>query len=397
VKAGAAARLLLARNSKSLPGLLVSAVSSAWLGRVEETACALAAIQGSAGLKRPSVCWAVAWTSMLRGQWARAEALLEPVIDKNPGEPTLLNFRALCQWRRGKLQSAILSARRACAPRPRNREHAKFLVDLLLEGGYLREARTRLLPLDKDIPHDPELMLAAIRLDLSSRNFEGADRWTETLLRSSPPLHMMVQLGAYYELSRRSDQAARFYRESLARAFYPDACLGLGRLEAARDHLAAARRHTLEALNLRLPLGKYATPPLELLPLTLTQLALLEPPILPVRAWIARLPVERLPACLAGMSFIVFAPSQLEAEHYLQTVLEAMSPSQPLLAASNILWHLAPPEHQPVGPVRPGVQPLLQGLETSPFRAFQRSGLWLPRHSRIQSVVEGMRLLPQAA
>ncbi|HEV7925224.1 MAG TPA: M48 family metalloprotease [Verrucomicrobiae bacterium] len=174
-KAAAAARLLLARNSQSLPGLLVSAVSSAWLEEAEETSRALAAIQNNFGLRGPSICWAVAWTSMLRGQWARAESLLEQVIDKKPGDPTLLNFRALCQLRRGKIQSAIISARRACTPRPRNREHAKFLVDLLLEGGYMREAQTRLLPLDKEIPFDHDLMLAAIRLGLSLRNFEGGE------------------------------------------------------------------------------------------------------------------------------------------------------------------------------------------------------------------------------
>jgi Zn-dependent protease with chaperone function len=396
-KAGVAARLLLARNPQSLQGLLVWAVSSAWLGGREETACALAAIQENAGLKGPSVCWAVAWASMLRGHWARAEALLEQVIDKNPDEPTFLNLRALCQMRRGKIQSAIISARRACAPRPRNREHAKFLVNLLLEGGYMSEARTRLLPLDKEIPYDHELMLAAIRLDLTSRNFEGADRWAESLLHSSPPAYMIVQLAAFYELSRRMDQAARFYREALARAFYPDACLGLGRMEAEGGDTAAARRHTLEALNFRQPLGKHATPPLELLRLALTQLALLEEPIRSGRAWIATVPDNALPAQLAGMSFIVYASSQPQAERCFQTVIEAMSAGGQRLVVSNISWRLAPPEHQPFGSVRPGVQPLLQGAETSPFRGFQRRGLWQPRHSRIQSIIEGMRLLPQSA
>ena len=143
VKASVAARLLLARKPQSLQGLLVLAVTSAWLGQGAETARALAAIQQTSGLKGPAICWGVAWTCMLRGNWARAEALLEQVIDKNPQDPTLLHLRALCQARRGKLQSAIINARRACEPRPRNREHAKFLVDLLLEGGYMREARTR--------------------------------------------------------------------------------------------------------------------------------------------------------------------------------------------------------------------------------------------------------------
>lgn len=397
VKAGVAARMLLARNPQSLQGLLVSAVSSAWLGEGEETARALAAIQNTAGLKGPSICWGVAWTCMLRGNWSRAEALLEQVIDKNPANPTLLNLRALCQLRRGKIQSAIISARRACEPRPRNREHAKFLIDLLLEGGYTREAQARLLPLDKEIPYDHDLMLAAIRLDLSSRHFEAADRWAETLLRSAPPAYMIVQLAAFYELARRLDQAARFYRQALAQAFYPDACLGLARVEAERNNPAAARQHALGALNFRQPLGKHATPPLELLRPALTQLALLEPPLKSAKAWIAALADQALPSALAGMSFMVYASSQQQAERYFLTVVEAMSAGGPRLVVSNITWRLAPPEHQPFGPVQPGVQPLLEGAETSPFRGFQRRGLWQPRHGRIQSIVDGMRLLPQIA
>jgi Zn-dependent protease with chaperone function len=397
LKAGAAARLLLARNPKSLPGLLSSAVSSAWLGAAEETAAALAAIQNIAGLRGPSICWGVAWTCMLRGNWSRAEALLEQVIDSKSPNPTLLNLRALCQLRRGKLQSAILNARRACHPRPHNREHAKFLIDLLLEGGYLREAQARLLPLDKEIPYDNDLMLAAIRLDLSSRDYAGADHWTETLLQSAPPAHMIVQLAAYYELARQLEPAARFYREALAKAFYPDACLGLARLEAEANNPVAARRHVLEALNFRQTLGKHATPPLELLRPALTQLALLEPAIPSGRAWIAAVADQALPAPLAGMSFIVYASSQPQAERSFLAIIEAMTAGGPRSVVSNITWRLAPPEHQPFGPVRPGIQPLLEGAETSPFRGFQRRGLWQPRHSRIQSIVDGIRLLPQCA
>jgi Zn-dependent protease with chaperone function/tetratricopeptide (TPR) repeat protein len=396
-RAGVAARMLLERNPQSMPGLLVSAVTSAWLGNGEAMAGALAIIQETAGLRGPSICWGVAWTCLLRGNWTRAEALLEQVIDSNPGHPTLLNLRALCQLRRGKIQSAIISARRACEPEPLNREHAKFLIDLLLEGGYLTEARARLLPLDRDIPHDHDLMLGAIRLDLSSRNFEAANRWAEALLRSSPPAHMIVQLAAHYELARQLDQAGRFYREALALAFYPDACLGLARLEAERRNAAAARRHTLEALNFRKPLGKHATPPLELLRPALTQLALLEPPSPSARAWIAELADTALPTALAGVSFVVFASNQAQAEGYFLSVIEAMSGGGARVVVSEITWRLAPPEHQPFGPVQPGVQPLLEGAATSPFRGFQRHGLWQPRHNRIQSIIDGMRLLPQLA
>ena len=200
-KAGLAARLLLARNPESWPGPAGFGRFVGLAGRGGRDRARAGRhpgkrrLEGAVGLLGCGVDEHVA-------RPLAAEALLEQVIDKRPEEPTLLNFRALCQLRRGKIQSAIISARRACAPRPRNCEHAKFLVNLLLEGGYLGEARTRLLPLDKEIPYDQDLMLAAVRLDLGSRNFEGADRWAETLLRSSPPAYMIVQVAAFYELSR---------------------------------------------------------------------------------------------------------------------------------------------------------------------------------------------------
>jgi len=80
------------------------------------------------------------------GDWARAEALLEEAVVSLRAEPTVVIMLALCQSRRGKLQSAIVNARRACTPQPRNKEHAKFLIDLLLEAGYFREAQERLFP-----------------------------------------------------------------------------------------------------------------------------------------------------------------------------------------------------------------------------------------------------------
>ena len=104
-----------------------------------------------------------------------------------------------------------------------------------------------------------------------------------------------------------------------------------------------------------------------------------------------------MPSPLAGMSFVVYASSQPQAERYFLAILEAMSAGGPHVVVSNIAWRLAPPEHQPFGPVRPGVQPLVEGTATSPFRGYQRRGLWQPRHSRIQSIIDGMRLLPQIA
>ena len=377
-RAVVAARLCLAQEPDSVTASMASAISGAWLGQGREATAALSAVQRAAGLRGPSICWGAAWAYMLRGNWARAEALLQQALAARPADPTLLNLRALCQSRRGKIQSAIISARRACQPRPVNREHAKFLIDLLLEGGYLREAQQQLAPLDGHIRHDLELMLTALRLNLLLRDIETANHWAETLLRDEPPPYLLVRVGVVYELARQSERAARFYREALARAYFPDACLGLARLAAEENNLAAARQHTLDALNLRQTPGRFATPPLELLRPILLQLAALEPPTRFCRAWIATLGVAGAPGALTGKSFMVYAASQPEAERYLRTVMEAMAPQGPRLVPAHLGWRQAPPEHQPNGPARPGVQPLAEDGSSSPFQGFQRRGLWQP-------------------
>ncbi len=196
LKAGVCAELFLERSPTAVQPALIAAIASAWLGRGPEMLRALAIVQEHGGLRSEATCWGVAWTYMMRGNWGRAEALLDHVLDKRPDDPTLLNLRALCQSRRGKIQSAIISARRASFPQPRNPEHAKFLIDLLLEGGYLREAQQLLQPMDKEIRYDNELALIAVRLNLLLHQFEIADRWAATLISSGARPYMIVRLAA---------------------------------------------------------------------------------------------------------------------------------------------------------------------------------------------------------
>jgi tetratricopeptide (TPR) repeat protein len=388
LKAGVAAQLFLERYADALQPALITAIASAWLGRGPETMRALAVVQQQAGLRGEAICWGVAWTYMMRGNWGRAEALLDQVLDKRPDDPTLLNLRALCQSRRGKIQSAIISARRACQPQPRNREHAKFLIDLLLEGGYLREAQQRLRPLDEAIPHDRELMLIAVRLNLLLRQFETADHWAATLVNFGTPAYMIVRLAAAYELSRQFEGAARYYQRALAEGFYPDACLGLARLEVENNNPAAARQHVLNALNLIRPLGQYATPPLELLGPILNQLSALEPPTRFFKAWTATFAVGAAPSILAGTSWVVHAVNQTQAERYLQTVLAAMSDGGLRLSPGNIQWCLSPPEVQPFGMACPGVQPPADVQNTRVFRGFNRQRVWQPHFAPAHAAVD---------
>ena len=395
-KAAVAAQMLLARQPDSLAGLLTSAIALAWRGN-SEAAAAIAAAQRKNGLKGASLCWGLAWAFMFRGQWGRAEALLEQIVDQHPADATLLNLRALCQSRRGKIQSAIHNSRRACDPRPKNIEHAKFLIGLLLDGGYAREAQARLVPLDAQIASDQELMVLAVRVNLSLKNFTSAEAWAQALIRESAPAYMILQLAAFYELAGLLPQAGVFYNAALTRGHFPDACLGLARVEAGRNNVPAARQHALNALTFLKPLGKFATPPIVLLRPILAQLAILEPPVWAARAWLANVPDNALPSALSGMAFIVYGASQPKAEQTLRVVIDAMfaGGTRPVLA--NIAWQLAPPEHQPFGNVCPGVQPLLKDSGSSPYRDFQRRGLWQSRDTRIQSLLEGLRFVPAAS
>ncbi len=390
LKAGVAAELFLERSPTAVQAALVAAIASAWLGRGPEMLRALAIVQQHGGLRSEATCWGVAWTYMMRGNWGRAEALLDQVLDKHPDDPTLLNLRALCQSRRGKIQSAIISARRACLPQPRNPEHAKFLIDLLLEGGYLREAQQRLEPMDKVIRYDNELALIAVRLNLLLCQFDIADRWAETLVNSGAPSYMIVRLAAAFELSRRFEDAANYYRNALAEAFYPDACLGLARLEAEKHNIAGSRQHALDALNLNRALGQYATPPLDLLGPILNQLSALEPPTRFFKAWTGTLSLGASPSIVAGRSFVVYALDQTQAERYLQKILEAMSSGVLRIMPVNIQWRLSPPEVQPFGMARPGVQPLEDGQKAHVFRGFNRQRMWQPHFAPPQVNANGI-------
>jgi hypothetical protein len=97
------------------------------------------------------------------------------------------------------------------------------------------------------------------------------------------------------------------------------------------------------------------------------------------------------------MSFVVYAASQAAAQKHFASVISGICEGGPRIEMSNITWRMAPPEHQPFGPVRQGIQPLFDGAAGSPFRGFQRRGLWQPRHGRIQSIIDGIQLLPQCA
>jgi Zn-dependent protease with chaperone function/tetratricopeptide (TPR) repeat protein len=353
-RAHAAARLCLQADAKSVPGSLALAIASAVFGQRAQVIQCLGVAQRSNGLKGDSTAWGFAWAWLLYGDWGRAEAFLAQALKRLPEQPTWLSLLAVCQSRRGKLQSAILSARRACTPEPVNKEHAKLLIDLLLECGHLHEARARLEPWLGEIPHDHELTLAAIRLQLLLRDWPKAAELTEAF-KSAAPVNMLVRLGLTYEMARQAGQASGFYQQALAAGHYPEALLGLGRLEAERGRKEQSRRHVLAALNLTRTLAQNATGPLPLFQTVLRQLLNLEEPAPNCEAWIASTTRQVVPAA-ANKSFLVYAPTGQEPGKWLNEILLAMQPDEPPPFSANAVWRRAPKEQQPFGLVRPGVQ-----------------------------------------
>jgi len=356
LRAHVAARLSLEASRRSIEGALGLAIAAAALGQGQQVTFALRFIHKAIGTGGLSTEWGIAWALLLIAEWVEAEAFLQQALKKHPGNDTLLILLALSQSRRGKLQSAIINARRACTPAPRNKEYTKLLIELLLDAGSLKEARRWLESLEGELRSDPALALSMVKLHLLSHNVAEADAWTRNLKLASGGAGLLVRLGEAYELAREVKSAASFYQEALAAGHYPEAHLGLARLEAARGNLPRSQEHTLAAMNLEPPLGEDAVGPLPLLQRSLRQLIVLQPQVASCKAWIARQSKPGgLPAAFGNKAVLVYAPDGPKAEAFLKVVLNAMHPGtadQP----RSIGWQAASRQQQPVGPVHAGVQ-----------------------------------------
>lgn len=359
LRAHVAARFALQVNKKSVEAALSLAVASAVLGQVSQVRQLLHFIQKTTGMSAPSTNWGAGWALVMTGDWAPAEAFLEKACRQKLDRPAVLLLRALCQSNRGKQQSALELAHQACAMRPAHKEHEKFLVDLLLNAGYLREADKKLALLKPFAHEDIEIMLSMVRWNLLSRNFAAADEWVERMKNKQIGAHLFVNLGQYFEVARQDQKAAAFFQQSLVAGFYPKSLLGLARLEAKEQKRDEARKLLLAALDTERTLGEKAVGPLPLFHQITGQMLFLEEPVIGCRAWIASLNGGKSPKALANKSILIYAPARQGAEQYLNDLMSAMEPSLPPIANAHIGWTEAKKEQQPDGPVRPGIQCVL--------------------------------------
>ena len=360
VRAHVAARLCLELNNKSIPGALAFIVAAGYLKQRPQATQAIRFVMRNTGMRGESQPWGVGWGLLLLGDWIHAEAFLEQSRIRKPSSATVLALLALSQVRRGKLFSAIASARQAALIQPDDKEYAKLLIDLLLQAGFLREANEQLTKLQDEAATDPELMVSMVKLSLMSKHVTVADQWAELAIHSPAGPHKFVKLGATYEAARHDEKATELFRHALTLGHYPEALIGLGRLEIHRRNFEQARIHLLTALNLNLPIGEGSANPVELVLPIFQQLKLLQDPILNCRAWIATMSQLMKPVALANVTLLIYAPTQAEAQAYLSAALAAMQPDLPPPVPNAVTWRAAPREQQPDGPVSPGVQGLLK-------------------------------------
>ncbi len=359
LQAHAAARMGLKEDDSSAEMVIAYGIASAALNMGEQAGWALARAKELTGLKSPGSVLGAGWTLLLLADWTHAEAFLDQALAKHPHETSWRMMMALAQARRGKLQNAIKNAREACDLTPEDDESVKLFISLLLEGGYFREAQERLTSLGDRANEDVDLIFAHVRVQLIQQNVEQANAWAEHLKQKAPNAQMMVRLGETYEEARQHEHAIGCYNHALEKGFYPEAYVGLGRLEAHRQNHPLARTYFLSALEMNRPLGEKATGPLGVFHEVVGRLTMLHDPVLNCRAWVVSLTGAATPTELAHQSFLVYAHNQETAESHFVSLTAALRKGLPPLMPGSVVWREATKQHQPEGPVRPGVQGLL--------------------------------------
>lgn len=359
LRAYVAANLSIGINNKSPEAALVFAVASAAFGKVAQVDQALRFLQSKTGIRGNTMPWGCGWACLLVKNWAQAEALLELAAKKRDSIPTFHALLAVCKSNRGKLESAILSAKRAQALEPQEVELRKLLIELLLQAGYLREAKEHLSKLQTECMTDRELMLAMVKLNLLSHQFQTAEEWTQALRKLSTGGSILVELGMLYGRARRPEEAGALFSDALNAGFYPEAHIGLAQLAADKRDKEVARSHLKSALNLKKKLGEEGRPAVALFHEIVRQMLVLEDPIANCRAWIAKINKSPATAIPANTSFLVYGASQEDAQSALQMILQAMQADSTPGEAATISWCEAAREQQPSGLVHPGVQGVL--------------------------------------
>ena len=360
LRAHVAARLAQELDPKSIERELAMLVSAAAFNQQDTVGNLFQVVRKKTGLHSPSTTWAGAWALLLCGDWRPAEALLHETLKHQPDHPQLLAMLALCQSRRGKLQSALSNIRRCCQPQPPSERHLKLFVGLLLDHGAQREAGQRMEQFGPASAYDPDVVHLRIQLHLLRHEFESAERQLTMLGESDLQGHRLLAIGHLYENARVDKKAVEFFQRVLEKGHYPEALLALARHSAEAKDMAQARQYIYAAIDTTKTAAAHASNAYDVFQSALNQLLHLEEPLGSCRAWLTRFLPGKDAGPLTKHSFMVFAPTAQTAQEYLQTLVGAVKPDEPPLSGAYIVINPAPGDLQPARPVRPGIQYVYQ-------------------------------------
>ena len=351
-----ASRLCLDLDKNSTEAALAVAIAAAAFHQGPQSNQRLNYLMKTTRLRTPSLAWGSAWAYVLKGEWMAVEALLLEKVKKQPDEPTFLTLLALAQSRRGKLQSAIGRLRRVGELQPGSLEPAKLLIQLLLDRGDIQEAARQIQPMEAMADQDRELQFSMIRLHLLRKEFSQAESWEARFTAQALPGHRLIDLAKLFESARKDDRATDYYQRALEGGHFPEALLGLARLDLRSKNKALARIHILGALDVTKPLGKKAHSAFEMFPASIGLLLGLEETTPNCQAWLVRLVGGAAGGPLAQRTLVIFAREIGEAQGYMLTLAQAMEPGKPPPSLAGVEAILGTQDMQPVYPVRPGIQ-----------------------------------------
>jgi Zn-dependent protease with chaperone function/tetratricopeptide (TPR) repeat protein len=354
LRAHVAGRLALEVEPQSVDAALGLGIAAGALGNSEQSVQLHEWVRREVGWRTPNVMWGVAWARCLFEDWAICEALLAQLVEKQPDQATFQSLLGLAKMSRGKMRTAEQHVKNGMALEPSNTAHAQLLAGYYIESGRLRDAEATLAGLRDQAEKDVDVAQLFLRLELLRHNLDEAIRWTRVVQSIDPEPVWVIRFGFMFETARFDDQAAAFFRKALEAGHFPEAHIGLARLQSAAGERDMARTHLLNALNAECERAPAAQSPLILFHDIVGLLNNLEDRRVQCRAYIAKIP-DTQGTALAGRSVFVCAPEHNAAAAHLQRVVGALYPSASF-EATKLYWEDAPLEQQPVRPIAPGVQ-----------------------------------------
>ncbi|HWA26810.1 MAG TPA: M48 family metalloprotease [Lacunisphaera sp.] len=360
LRAHVAARMAQDYRKNWVPRDLAMMIAAAAFDQADTANQLLRSTLTTTRLRTASTLLAAGWALMLMGAWQEAEAVLRERDRRWPGSADIQALLALCAARRGKMRTATKAIRAVCEPRAPSPSHLKLLVELLLSGGALREAGSRLAEFDAAAAYDPDVVHFRIQYRLLRREFALADQELAMLGDSQLSGSRLLAIGYLYENARDDERAVGFFDRASAKGHYPEALLALAAHALDAGNRELARTHLHKAFDSTTPLAEKAASIYQLLPRALALLHALEPRSANCRAWVAHALPGKDTTMAAKHSWIVFAADEQAAATYLQNLLLLLSPNQPPVPLDFLNVIAAPHNLHPVRPVHPGIQYVYQ-------------------------------------